>query len=610
MYDWRNGTIIVQDLLWDLFCNGYSFLPDGRALVIGGSEQYDPFYGEARATAFDPATNQFAQVESMADGRWYATGTTLGDGRVLTFSGLGSNGSTNATVEFYQIGQGWSADYQAPWTPPLYPWLHLLPNGKLFFSGSTPDSHLFDPASKTWTLNVARTVYGSDRPYGSSVLLPLLPQNGYAPRVMIMGGHDPATATAEVINLADSTPKWRALPPMSLPRIEMNAVLLPNGKVLAQGGSRINEDSASASKAADLFDPVSETWSSASTAVYARLYHSVALLLPDATVWTAGSNPQRGVYEQHMEIYYPPYLFAIDPATGHVIPAPRPSITKAPAVIGYGGSFRVDTPNDLDIASIALMRPGSDTHAWDMDQRMVGLAFVPGQPGSLTVNEPPTANVAPPGYYMLFLVNRAGTPSLAAFVQVSPTPQNQPPHGTITSPSGNVTIQLGQSVTFAGSGSDPEGGPVTYSWIFPEGLPDGSHQQNPGAVTFTDTGSYVVSLTVLDNAGANDPSPPTRMITVLPPPLVVTITSPDEGARVKGTVSVKMSVSGASGSSNTFTLKLDGQVVDSKTVSGSSATIKWNSRNTSNGSHTLTASVKDATGNTGTSPDRSVTVKN
>src|SRR5262245_60059861 len=77
VYDWQAGTIVVQDLLWDLFCNGYSFLSDGRALVIGGSEQYDPFYGEARATVFDPATNQFVEVESMADGRWYATGTTL-----------------------------------------------------------------------------------------------------------------------------------------------------------------------------------------------------------------------------------------------------------------------------------------------------------------------------------------------------------------------------------------------------------------------------------------------------------------------------------------------------------------------------------------------------
>src|SRR5262245_6859341 len=70
VYDWKTGSIVVQDLLWDLFCNGYSFLSDGRALVIGGSEQYDPFYGEARATVFDPVTEQFVQVESMTDGRW------------------------------------------------------------------------------------------------------------------------------------------------------------------------------------------------------------------------------------------------------------------------------------------------------------------------------------------------------------------------------------------------------------------------------------------------------------------------------------------------------------------------------------------------------------
>src|SRR5262249_57295906 len=110
-------------------------------------------------------------------------------------------------------------------------------------------------------------------------------------------------------DLSARTLRWKSLPPMSVPRIEMNAVLLPDGRVLAQGGSSVNENSSTASLQADLFDPVAGTWSAAGVASYARLYHSVALLLPDATVWTAGSNPQRGTYEQHMEIYTPPYLF-------------------------------------------------------------------------------------------------------------------------------------------------------------------------------------------------------------------------------------------------------------------------------------------------------------
>src|SRR4030095_1112363 len=87
VWDLQAGTITVQDILWDVFCNGMAFLPDGRALIVGGTEQYDPFYGEARATVFDPTTEKFVQVESMAHGRWYATTTTLNDGRVLAFCG-------------------------------------------------------------------------------------------------------------------------------------------------------------------------------------------------------------------------------------------------------------------------------------------------------------------------------------------------------------------------------------------------------------------------------------------------------------------------------------------------------------------------------------------
>jgi len=85
----------------------------------------------------------------------------------------------------------------------------------------------------------------------------------------------------------------------------MNAVILPNGKVLAIGGSLNDEDTTTASLDADLYDPASNTFSSAGANAYPRLYHSVALLLPDATVWFAGGNPSRGSYVQHMEIYQP-----------------------------------------------------------------------------------------------------------------------------------------------------------------------------------------------------------------------------------------------------------------------------------------------------------------
>src|ERR1700740_617494 len=101
---------------------------------------------------------------------------------------------------------------------------------------------------------------------------------------MIMGGGNPATNTTELIDLSASTPKWVYGPNMSQSRIEMNATILPNGKVLAVGGSLNDEDTTTASLNADLYDPVSNTFSSAGAEAYARLYHSVSLLLSDATV--------------------------------------------------------------------------------------------------------------------------------------------------------------------------------------------------------------------------------------------------------------------------------------------------------------------------------------
>jgi Domain of unknown function (DUF1929)/PKD domain len=229
-------------------------------------------------------------------------------------------------------------------------------------------------------------------------------------------------------------------------------------------------------------------------------------------VATAGSNPVRGTYEQHIEIYLPAYLFTTD-ANGNTIPATRPTITSSPTNIGYAGSFQVQTPNAANISSVVLVRPGSDTHAFDMDQRLVGLTFTAGS-GVLTVTGPPTQNIAPPGYYMLLLVNSAGVPSIANFVQVSNNPTDQPPKGTITSPANNLTVSTNQSINFAETATNGGGTVASTQWIFPGGTPLTSPSLNAGSVLFSSPGTYVASLTAIDNLGVNDPSPPTRTITV------------------------------------------------------------------------------------------------
>lgn len=197
----------------------------------------------------------------------------------------------------------------------------------------------------------------------------------------------------------------------------------------------------------------------------------------------------------------------------------RPSITgvsPASGVIGYGATFSVSYTSVSPISAAVLVRPGSVTHAFDMEQRLIGLCGPAPQPtcngtGSLTLTSPPNGNVAPPGYYMLFLLDSAGVPSVARFIQLSPY-ATTPPVGAIASPASDVTIPAGGSVFFS-SGTTA----ARYSWVFPGGSPATSVVQNPGNVTFNAPGTYVASLTVIDASGNSDPSPPTRTVTVTPP---------------------------------------------------------------------------------------------
>jgi hypothetical protein len=439
---WNTTTMATG---WDMFCNGMVQLPDGRVLIQGGTLAYGglsvvgqpgetSFLGYNKASVFDPGTESFADVTPTAHGRWYPNLITLGDGSVMTTGGLDENGANNNTSEIWN--GSWSGEINAlpivGWGDPkftfgfpLYPRMHLLPNGHVFYSGPTSSSLAFDPSTQKWTL-VAWTIYGgenSDRTYGTSVLLPLMPESGYDPRIMIMGGDNPAVNTTELIDLGSTkitpdcpkyAPCWVQGPNMVQPRVEMQATLLPDGKVLVDAGSAEDEDASTASLKAQLYDPTTNKFSSAGANAYPRLYHNVQLLLPDGTVLLAGGNPSRGIYEPHVEMYEPPYLFNVDGS-----PASRPRIASSPATITYGSQFTVHTP-DEDIAKVVLMRPGADTHSFDMDQRYVGLVSERVRAiGGYTVEAPPNSNVAPSGYYMLFLVSPRGTPSIASWVQLT-----------------------------------------------------------------------------------------------------------------------------------------------------------------------------------------------
>jgi hypothetical protein len=560
------SSIAVQNLSYDVFCSGTAVLPDGRPLVVGGTSSYDlsadnRFTGDNRASVFDPATGRFAQTQPMAVGRWYATATELGDGRIMAFSGRNQTGSNARKVELYDLrnaGAGWSATNPFPLTPPLYPRQFLLPDGKVFYTGQGSDArnangYLFNPVGGSWTVSAPTTRI---RKYGSAVILPLLPP-AYTPRVMAFGGS--GTKTTEAIDLSAATPLWAPGPSMSSARIQLNAVLLPNGQVLLEGGSASNEVPNLPGRKADLYDPATNSMSSGGTSAYSRLYHSVALLLPDATVASLGSNPPpRGGYVSAIEIYTPPYLFD---ASDQPITTGRPSITgisPASEAIGYGTPFSVSYTSSSAISAVVLVRPGSVTHSFDQEQRLIGLCGPSPQPpctgtdGTLDLTTPPDGNVAPPGYYMLFLLDSTGVPSVARFVQLSPY-EGPPPDGTITSPESDVTIPAGGSVSFGASTGAPK-----YSWVFPGGSPATSAAQTPGSVTFASAGSYEASLTVIDAAGNSDPSPPTRTINVTPadPDFSIAVSPPAQEVKPGQSGVFTVTVTPLSGFSDPVTLSV------------------------------------------------------
>ena len=232
-------------------------------------------------------------------------------------------------------------------------------------------------------------------------------------KIMLVGGADPPTATAEVIDTNVAAPAWRTVPPMKFARRHLNTTSLPDGTVLATGGTSGpgHNNATTPVFAAELWNPATETWTTLASASVPRLYHSSALLLPDGRVMTNGGDGYTD-----MEIFSPPYLFK----------GPRPTMGAVPASIGYGQRFTVQSPEAADIRKVTLIRLGSPTHAMDMNQRLNVLQFTPGS-GTLDITTPANANLAPPGHYMLFIVNGTGVPSMASIVQVSGTATPPPP---------------------------------------------------------------------------------------------------------------------------------------------------------------------------------------
>jgi len=384
---------------YNIFCSGHTHLADGRVLVSGG-QIGAVLYGVPNASIYDPTTNTWTHLPDLESPRWYPTNTALANGDILVTSGQIDpvRGYTGLPQIWQAATSTWEDLNTAQLIVPLYPRMLLAPNGKVFYAGEAPQSRYLDTAGTgQWSLVAKSTTY---RDYGSAV------QYGDG-KVLIVGGGNPPAATGEVIDLNAPTPAWRLVGSMAYPRRQLNATLLPNGNVLVTGGTSGKgfNDLTSPVLPAEEWDSKSENWTTLASQSGYRGYHSVALLLPDATVLVAGGDPNL----RTAQIYSPPYLFN----------GARPLISSAPTAVNYGSTFTVGASSSAGISQVTWLRLGSVTHAFNQDQRFNSLSFTITSSTQLKVTAPTNPNLAPPGYYMMFLINAAGVPSVARVVHLN-----------------------------------------------------------------------------------------------------------------------------------------------------------------------------------------------
>jgi hypothetical protein len=345
--------------------------------------------------------------------RWYPTNTALPDGRILVTAGEFNCDMCNALIpEVYNpITNTWTELSGAALDLTYYPHMFVLPDGRVLAASSAETSivsRALNLDTQIWSVIDPNAVDG-----GSAAM--------YLPGKIMKSGTStnpddpvsPSDTTTYVLDMTQTTAGWRETAPMVFPRTYHTLTILPDGNVLATGGGPTTDAVGinDAVKAAEMWSPVTETWTTMASMQKPRLYHSTALLLPDGRVWVGGGGRFNSINEPtdqlNAEIYSPPYLFK----------GTRPTLTSAPAQIGYGGTMTVQTPDASRIASVALIKLGSVTHAFNQDQRYVPLTFAAAS-GSLSVQTPANRNLAPPGDYMLFIVDNNGIPSVATILNI------------------------------------------------------------------------------------------------------------------------------------------------------------------------------------------------
>lgn len=524
---WDPGTGQLADAgtaTGSTFCGGHVALKDGRIMEVGGTAialgNPEDAGGLDLNNHFDPVTGTWSVKQHMLYERWYPTATTLGDGRVLVSQGtdgtFGGQAVIRSTPEVYDPRRDcWRAVTPTPLVETeTYPMMFFLPDGSLFQagrsgSGSTmtrrfslsigpSDASCSAAATGTWT-NVGNSP--TDGSHGSAVLY-RAGEHGTggsvvpAAKILKVGGlvGQAATSGAAVIDMNLVSPSWTSTNAMNAARTDLNLVTLPTGQVLAIGG----QNTGGPVVGAELWNPQTGAWTKMACIAEPRMYHSSALLLPDATVVAAGGDPLFGPTDYpSYQVYKPAYLFS---------GLPRPTIASAPAEVTYGNTFEVGVGGVAasEVDKVVLIRPGSVTHAFDMNGRYVPVAFATKNATTLTVTAPASSGIAPEGQYMLFLL-RQGMPSKAVFVTVAPAPTIIGSADTSGTADANDVFVLGD---YAYVVTDSSSGPEFY--VFDVGNPS-----LPVLVGSYDVGATVNKVVVDGNRAFLATADATRELLIL-----------------------------------------------------------------------------------------------